>query len=524
MLSIALSMPWHVSMRFTLKLRRCRCTIRRDLRMHELLEQTIPHTPEARAHLDRLGCLQPQVRAALEGVRQKKPGAKAAVLRAAEAILAMWHAEIRRLPPIVFIRRPPYEYTAIGPYYLSFWPIPKPSSLCVLDPARPDEPPRVIHDEPQGAIYDASLSYDGLGTVFFSALRPGVEGDWHIYEIGTDGSGLRQITHGPSANISPVLLPDGKIMFVSTRRGDLCAMSAGDGRPAARDGPRWQPRPPVSANIDSDQSPQVMDDGRVLFARWTTASRRMSSPGRPCGHESRRDGPGPVLRQHGRGPPAPFGRPLRSRAAREVVCVLGPHHSSQAGSIGLVWNRLGQGIAAGRRVSLDDSRGAFAGRSGVPARLFASLADARVPVSLLLRRRRPAAKPLYLVDDRGNRQCIYEDDKLGCWNPLPLRARKVAAGDWLACDAGRAGCQGIGTGHADHQRRGPGHRGVCSPRRGRTIQIMEQVEKTQQRVGTVRGWGTINPIIGRGTVHVKRVIGRGADRGGTARRISQSRP
>ena len=30
---------------------------------------------------------------------------------------------------------------------------------------------------------------------------------------------------------------------------------------------------------------------------------------------------------------------------------------------------------------------------------------------------------LYLLDDRGNRQCIYEDDKLGCWNPLPLRPR-----------------------------------------------------------------------------------------------------
>ena len=100
----------------------------------------------------------------------------------------------------------------------SVWPIPRPSSLCVFDPAQPDEPPRVIHDEPDEAIYDASLSYDAR-TIFFSAHRPGVEGDWHIYEIGVDGRGLRQLTLGPSANISPVLLPDGRIMFVSTRHG-----------------------------------------------------------------------------------------------------------------------------------------------------------------------------------------------------------------------------------------------------------------------------------------------------------------
>ena len=54
-------------------------------------------------------------------------------------------------------------------------------------------------------------------TVFFSAKRPGVRGGWHIYEIGVDGEGLRQITSGHSNNISPLLLPGGEIMFVSDR-------------------------------------------------------------------------------------------------------------------------------------------------------------------------------------------------------------------------------------------------------------------------------------------------------------------
>ncbi len=135
---------------------------------------------------------------------------------------------------------------------VSVWPIPRPSSLCAFDPARPEESPRVIHDEPDGAIYDASLSYDAR-TIFFSAHRPGVEGDWHIYEIGVDGRGLRQLTLGPSANISPVLLPDGRIIFVSTRHGTYVQCqpaTAGLLHVMDRDGGNVQR---VSANIDSDQ-------------------------------------------------------------------------------------------------------------------------------------------------------------------------------------------------------------------------------------------------------------------------------
>jgi len=137
----------------------------------------------------------------------------------------------------------------------------------VFDPSRPEEPPRVVFHEPDTTIFDMNVSFDAE-TIFFSARRKGVSGGWQIYEIGVDGRNLKQITKDASDNISPCPLPDGRIMFVSTRRGHwvICApRRAGLLFVCNRDGTGVRQ---VSANIDSDHTPQVMDDGRVLFTRW----------------------------------------------------------------------------------------------------------------------------------------------------------------------------------------------------------------------------------------------------------------
>ena len=42
---------------------------------------------------------------------------------------------------------------------------------------------------------------------------------YHLYEMAADGSGLRQLTDGPYDDFSPRYLPDGKLLFLSTRRG-----------------------------------------------------------------------------------------------------------------------------------------------------------------------------------------------------------------------------------------------------------------------------------------------------------------
>ncbi len=42
---------------------------------------------------------------------------------------------------------------------------------------------------------------------------------YHLYEMNLDGTGLRRLTHGKYDDFDARYLPDGRIVFLSTRRG-----------------------------------------------------------------------------------------------------------------------------------------------------------------------------------------------------------------------------------------------------------------------------------------------------------------
>ena len=67
-----------------------------------------------------------------------------------------------------------------------------------------------------GVVRDPEISFDGKKVVF--SMRKNKEDDYHIYEIGLDGSGLKQLTSSKGVtDIDPLYLPDGGIVFTSTR-------------------------------------------------------------------------------------------------------------------------------------------------------------------------------------------------------------------------------------------------------------------------------------------------------------------
>ena len=54
-------------------------------------------------------------------------------------------------------------------------------------------------------------------------MRRNAADDYHIYEMNADGSELRQLTFGPGiSDIDPIYLPDGRILFTSTREPKYC--------------------------------------------------------------------------------------------------------------------------------------------------------------------------------------------------------------------------------------------------------------------------------------------------------------
>ncbi len=126
-------------------------------------------------------------------------------------------------------------------------------------------------NDPDGALRDPQVHYDGK-TILFS-YRPSGTDHYHLYEIQSDGSGLRQLTRGAFDDFEATYLPNNKIMFVSTRcrRWVNCWLThVAVLYTCDLDGNSIQQ---VSANIEHDNTPWPLPDGRVLYQRWEYVDR-----------------------------------------------------------------------------------------------------------------------------------------------------------------------------------------------------------------------------------------------------------
>ena len=159
-----------------------------------------------------------------------------------------------------------FGYYADGPQRTSYGAA---GALCLLDP-RTGQVTTLVGD-PEGAVRDPQVHYDGRTILF--AWRRGGAANFHLWEIQADGSGLRQITDGPFDDFEPTYLPDDSILFVSSRckRWVNCWLTqvAVLFRCDRNGGELRQ----VSANIEHDNTPWPLSDGRVLYQRWEYVDR-----------------------------------------------------------------------------------------------------------------------------------------------------------------------------------------------------------------------------------------------------------
>jgi hypothetical protein len=122
-----------------------------------------------------------------------------------------------------------------------------------------------------GGIRDPQVHYDGRKILF--SYREGGQEPYHLYEIGIGGSGLKQLTDGPYDDFEPTYLPDGDIVFVSSRckRWVNCWLTQvavlhrcdADGRNIRA----------ISSNNEHDNTPWPLSDGRILYTRWEYVDR-----------------------------------------------------------------------------------------------------------------------------------------------------------------------------------------------------------------------------------------------------------
>ena len=126
---------------------------------------------------------------------------------------------------------------------------------------------RTLLETQRGSIRDPDVHFDGRSIVF--AMRSDGDEAYQIYEICSDGTGLKRLTRStPSTDIDPAWLPDDRIVLASTRDLKYCGCNRhvqGNLFVMNRDGSRMLQ---ISRNNLFDSRPSVLPDGRILYDRW----------------------------------------------------------------------------------------------------------------------------------------------------------------------------------------------------------------------------------------------------------------
>lgn len=308
------------------------------------------------------------------------------------------------------------------------------SRLLILDGLRPDAQEQELVSDAEGYLMRMDLSFDASKIVF--SLKPKQDKSFHLYEIGVDGQKRRQLTNSLYDDMDPIYLPDGHILF-STSRGNsyvrclpqsastVLARCDADGRNIVM----------ISRNNEPDYTPALLPDGRILYTRWEYTERPLWRLQKLWTVNP--DGTGESL-YWGNGSAYPDmlweARPVPGNG--QVMFAGVGHHNVLTGCIGLLDVARGLQFPAGitkvtQELPWPECGDPKEGTPGASAnyQAYGALWSVRCPYPLgpddyLASVSRTMDDPfsLYLMDIHGNRELIYTG-KRTVWYARPLTPR-----------------------------------------------------------------------------------------------------
>ena len=140
------------------------------------------------------------------------------------------------------------------------------SNLYKLSPISPDGVVTPLTNYVGASVSDPAVSFDGK-KILFSMRLPG--GTWrNIWEISFDGSGLRQVTSGGGHDFDPLYLPDDRILFTSSRDGEMDEYNHAPAEHLYTCDMNGAGLERVSFNMSDDFDPELLPNGRVMYTRW----------------------------------------------------------------------------------------------------------------------------------------------------------------------------------------------------------------------------------------------------------------
>ncbi|MFP4057858.1 MAG: discoidin domain-containing protein [Candidatus Brocadiia bacterium] len=287
-----------------------------------------------------------------------------------------------------------------------------------------------------GSFLSPEVSFDGKTILFaYSQAKARKTYTWdpaccyHIFKVHADGSGLVQLTDGPFDDFDPCFLPNGRIAFISLRRGGY--LRCGRHCPVYTlhsMEPDGSDIVALSMHETHEWHPSVDHNGMLVYTRWDYVDRDTNVAHHiwlchPDGRDPRS--------YHGNYPLRRGSRPWMEMSIRAVpgshkyVAVAAAHHGHAFGSLVLIDQRLGDDRAMSQLERLTPDA-PFPEAEGRPIKRYMRYGTPW-PLSeddyLCVYDREARNRGIYWLDREGNRELVYRDPRISCLSPIPLRPR-----------------------------------------------------------------------------------------------------
>ncbi len=359
---------------------------------------------------------------------------------------------LMRFGELLFCKRVPTSYSHLVMQYFGWRARPGGGLYILEEPGFSPAHRRILPERfEKGNVLEPRLSFDGNEIVFSFVRCPQDErfapqdmgntvdeGRYHIYRMKIDGTDLTQLTRGPWDDLMPAWLPDGGIVFSSTRRRGYARCFGGQFsrrwhvytlHRMDRDGTSLRT---ISFHDTNEWFPAVSAHGNILYSRWDYIDRDAVT------HQNlwavRPDGTNPVA-LWGNAAPSPHCtfqiQPVPN--ADSYVFTASAHHSIAGGSIVLVDPDIhDDSHLALTRITPEvpfpeaesrNIRTYYAAPWPLSETHFL-VAYSPYPLVWEPGGNRKNALGIYLLDRSGNRELLFRDSEIGSTNPCPLRPRR----------------------------------------------------------------------------------------------------
>ena len=298
-----------------------------------------------------------------------------------------------------------------------------------------------------GGYLSPEVSFDGKQILFcYTDGEPQIrvwneKTTFHIFRCNADGSGLVQLTDGIVNDLEPCWLPNGRIAFISERRG-------GFGRCHGRPVPSFTLHTMFEDGTDivrlsphetNEWQPSVDNNGMIVYTRWDYVDRGFNQAHHawttfPDGRDSRAINgnthtslrTAPMMQMNVRAVP---GSP-------KYVAIAAGHHTEARGSVILIDPTVADDDAMSqvKRVTpdqlfpeaefyIDKASGAYAAPWPLSEKYFLCVydGDANAQYGNIDTAKRRYA--ITLMDVFGNKVPIYVNPQISCLDPIPLHPR-----------------------------------------------------------------------------------------------------